>query len=204
MIGRLQGILLVKQAPTLLLDVNGVGYELDAPMSTFYALPEFGQPVTLHTHLVVREDAHLLYGFFTEAERALFRTLIKISGVGPRMALTILSGMSVDNFALCIAAKDITALQRLPGIGKKTAERLLIELADKLQPAVATELGSEAAVLAGSPGAQYANEAVSALVALGYKPAEAYRMVKQVNTAPDLSSETLIREALRATLKTGH
>lgn len=206
MIGRLNGILLLKQPPVLLVDVHGVGYELEAPMSTFYALPACGEGVILHTQGIVREDAQLLYGFFTLAERHLFRILLKVSGIGPRLALAILSGMSVDQFIACIAMKDVAALQRLPGIGKKTAERLLIELADRLKSITGVESSSIPAIPTGgamNTGEAALNEAVSALVALGYKPAEAYQMVRQVNTGSAMGSETLIREALRATLKTG-
>ncbi len=202
MIGRLHGILIRKQAPALMVDVGGVGYELEAPMSTFYDLPELGQAVTLHTHLVVREDAQLLYGFYREADRALFRTLIKVNGVGPKLALTILSGMAADALVQCVADNDIAALVRLPGIGKKTAERLLIELRDRIGDVhlgvggsglPAAELARAKSVIASDP----VNEAVSALVALGYKPQEASRMVKAV-ASDELASEDIIRQALKA------
>ena len=201
MIGRLSGVLISKQAPALMVDVGGVGYELEAPMSTFYDLPETGQKVTLYTHLIVREDAHLLYGFFREADRALFRTLIKINGVGAKLALTILSGMSARSLAQCVADNDVAALVRLPGIGKKTAERLLIELRDKIKDVdeghatgmPAAELAAAKAAVASDP----VNEAVSALVALGYKPQEASRMVHALESE-GLSSEELIRQALTA------
>ncbi len=201
MIGRLSGVLISKQAPALMVDVGGVGYELEAPMSTFYDLPETGQKVTLYTHLIVREDAHLLYGFFREADRALFRTLIKINGVGAKLALTILSGMSARSLAQCVADNDVAALVRLPGIGKKTAERLLIELRDKIKDVdeghttgmPAAELAAAKAAVASDP----VNEAVSALVALGYKPQEASRMVHALESE-GLSSEELIRQALKA------
>ncbi len=202
MIGRLHGVLLAKQAPALMVDVGGVGYELEAPMSTFYDLPELGQRVTLHTHLVVREDAQLLYGFYREADRALFRTLIKVNGVGPKLALTILSGMAADALVQCVADNDIPALVRLPGIGKKTAERLLIELRDRIGDMgggaaaaglPAADLARAKAVVASHP----ANDAISALVALGYKPQEASRMVKAVES-DGMASEEIIRQALKA------
>ncbi len=205
MIGRLSGILAVKQAPALMLDVGGVGYELEAPMSTFYELPELGEKVTLHTHLVVREDAQLLYGFYHEADRALFRTLIKVNGVGAKLALTILSGMSAQVLIQCVADNDAAALVRLPGIGKKTAERLLIELRDRIKKidisasstgVPAHELAAAKVVVANSP----ISDAVSALVTLGYKPQEASRMVNGVK-AEGLPSEELIRLALQATVK---
>ena len=141
MIGFLRGTLIAKRPPTLTLDVGGVGYELEAPMSTFYRLPDTGQPLSLVTHLVVREDAHVLFGFFTEAERALFRSLLKVSNVGPRIALGVLSGMSVDGFYQCVRDKDLVSLTKIPGVGRKTAERLLLEMADRLPES----LGSEAA-----------------------------------------------------------
>lgn len=201
MIGRLRGELAAKQAPSLLVDVNGIGYELDAPMSTFYNLPEVGQPVTLYTHLAVREDAHTLYGFATLPERRLFRTLIKVSGVGAKLALAILSGMSADEFALCVSDGDATSLTRLPGVGKKTAERLIVEMRDRL--ADWHEQGGIAAAgstpLVGRVEGGVA-DAVSALVALGYKPQEASRMVRAVDSQ-GLSSEEIIRAALQSVAK---
>ncbi len=198
MIGRLAGTLLRKQPPWLMIDVAGVGYELEAPMSTFYQLPASGEAVVLHTHLLVRDDAHILYGFHDEAERALFRLLLKVNGVGAKMALAILSGMNVDEFRLCIGQADSQTLTRLPGIGKKTAERLIVEMRDRLE-----KLDSGAAPVARTPADAPARaedpvvDAVSALVALGYKAPEASRMVRKV-AADGLDSETLIREALRA------
>ena len=180
----------------MLVDVAGVGYEIEAPMATFYDLPAQGETVTLHTHLVVREDAHLLFGFSTETQRALFRSLIKVSGVGPRVALAILSTLSAVEFALCVANNDIPTLTRVPGIGKKTAERLIIEMRDKLgevdlaAPVAATPGGT---VLLTDP----TSEAVSALIALGYKPQEASRLVRSVAGA-DLSTEEIIRLALKS------
>lgn len=199
MIGRLRGTLLVKQAPQLLIDVNGIGYEVSAPMSTFYSLPEIGETITLHTHLVVREDAHTLYGFATENERAMFRALIKVNGVGAKLALTILSGISADDFILCVMDNDIAGLTRLPGVGKKTAERLIIEMRDKLKDwgAAAT---SESPNLALVQPADAVADAVSALIALGYKPPEASKMVRVVD-AKDLPSEEIIRQALQAVAK---
>ncbi len=200
MIGRLRGTLVVKQPPALMVDVGGVGYELEAPMSTFYELPEPGAEVVLHTHLVVRDDAHLLFGFHRESERALFRTLIRINGVGAKLALAILSGMSADELARAVAESDTAALVRLPGIGKKTAERLLVELRDKIDTAPLPASGVPAAEMAAARLAvadDPASEAASALVALGYKPQEASRMVARVE-ADGLGAEELIRRALKA------
>ena len=202
MIGRLHGILLSKKPPELLLDVHGVGYELSAPMSTFYQLPETGASVTLHTHLVVREDAHLLYGFASDAERQLFRTLLKVSGVGPKVALAILSGMAVDDFVRCVRNNDAAQLVRVPGIGKKTAERLLIEMRDRVAH---WDGGSSAGLSDKTPGlpsgqSNALKDAIEALIALGYSPPEASRMVNAVDTA-DLPSEKIIRAALQAMVK---
>lgn len=202
MIGRLKGILLTKQPPTLLLDVNGVGYEVDAPMSTFYQLPDINQEVVLHTHLVVREDVQQLCGFATEVERRMFRSLIKINGVGPKLALSILSAISADDFARCIQDSDTATLVRLPGVGKKTAERLVIEMRDKLKDwQLDSSLGDKAP--AGMIGVNHkadpVEEAVSALIALGYKPPQASRMVTQIDSN-DLSSEEIIRDALKASI----
>ncbi len=203
MIGRLRGEIVMKRPPHLLVDVNGVGYELEAPMSTFYELPAVGAAVLLHTHLVVREDAHVLYGFAREAERGLFRSLLRVSGVGPKMALAILSGMNADEFARCVQRDDTAALSRLPGIGKKTAERLIVEMRDRL-----SRLEDEAFVAVARPqsaggGAPSAVEdAVSALIALGYKAPEASRMVRAV-AAEGQGSEDLIRAALKAAAPQG-
>lgn len=192
MIGRLKGTLAAKQPPDLLVDVGGVGYEVSAPMSTFYDLPETGSPVTLLTHMVVREDSQTLYGFLREGDRALFRSLLKVSGVGARLALAILSGMNADEFARSVHDGDAAALSRLPGIGKKTAERLIVEMRGRLEaPGAALPGASGAAPAPGSAG-----EAAGALVALGYKPAEAQRMIRDV-AEPGKSSEELIRLALR-------
>lgn len=201
MIGRLKGIVLEKKAPDLLLDVNGVGYELQAPMSTFYQLPATGQGVLLHTHLVVREDAHLLFGFFEQQERALFRALIKVSGVGPKVALAILSGVTADEFVRLVRQDDDTALTRIPGIGKKTAERLLLEMRDRLKdwqsPATAAEQADAPQPAGGTQAVS--EDAETALIALGYKPAEAARMiVRTLKDNPTLArSEEIIRLALK-------
>lgn len=203
MIGRLRGTLLVKQPPHLLLEVAGVGYEVEAPMSTFYVLPEVGAEVTLHTHLVVREDSHTLFGFADPGERRLFRSLIKVSGVGARMAVTILSGISPAGFVQCVQREDTATLVKLPGVGKKTAERLVIEMRDRIEEW--TKTGSvPAPSLAPRPSAEPAapvEDAVSALIALGYKPPEASRMVSAVEGAKDLSSEEIIRLALQGAVR---
>ena len=197
MIGLLRGIILEKQPPQLLLDVNGVGYEIDAPMSTFYHLPDIGQQVTLHTHFVVREDAHHLYGFYAREDRALFRTLLKVNGVGPRLALTVLSSIDPGEFVRCIVNNDTDSLVRIPGIGKKTAERLIIEMRDKVSN------WHQSAAPAGSAAKkdvttknQATQDAVAALIALGYKPQEASRAVAKVDDGT-LGSEEIIRRALR-------
>ena len=201
MIGRIHGTLLEKQAPELLVDAGGVGYEIQAPMTTFYALPAIGDKVVLYTHLVVREDAHLLYGFATREERALFRALIKVNGVGPKLALAILSGMDVDAFVRCVRDNDSNALVRLPGIGKKTAERLLIEMRDRVRDwhvdGLAVAEGSAQLPIRATDSLQ---EAESALIALGYKPQEAARMVAAVKTE-GASSEELIRAALKSMVR---
>jgi len=194
MIGSLQGRISLKVPPQLMIDVSGVGYELEAPMSTFFHLPAVGQEVRLLTHLVVREDAHMLYGFGTEDERRLFRSLIKVSGVGPKIALALLSGISVEGFAHCIQNQDAAALTKVPGIGRKTAERLLIEMRDRLgspetQGSVVVPVGASAE-----------SEAFGALVALGYKPAEATRLLKFAGPGTH-STEDLIRKALQSAAK---
>ena len=202
MIGRLRGEILVKRPPHLLIEVGGVGYELEAPMSTFYELPPVGGTVTLVTHLVVREDAHVLYGFARERDRDLFRSLLRVSGVGAKMGLAILSGMDAERFVRCVEQEDVHALTRLPGIGTKTAQRLLMEMRGRLEG-----LGAGVAVLTagaaapGRPGPGGADEAladaVSALVALGYKPADANRMARAVDDGAT-TSEEIIRAALKA------
>ena len=200
MIGRLKGILISKQPPTLLLDVHGVGYEVDAPMSTFYQLPEVNHEVILHTHLVVREDAQQLCGFATETERRMFRSLIRINGVGARLALSILSGISADDFARCIQDNDTATLVRLPGVGKKTAERLVIEMRDKLDDwQTDTVKATMPGMIEVESKSDPVQEAVSALIALGYKPPEASRMVSRIESN-DLTSEEIIRDALKASI----
>jgi Holliday junction DNA helicase RuvA len=198
-IGFLRGVLLDKQPPSLLLDVQGVGYEVEAPMTTFYDLPAVGENITLFTHLAVRDDAHTLYGFSQASDRSLFRALIKVNGVGARLALTILSGMPAGEFALCVQAGDTASLVKLPGVGKKTAERLVVEMRDKL-----SDWGSAPAAVTAGRGAQadVANpveEAVSALIALGYKAPDASRMVRGIDVQ-SLTTEDIIRAALQASV----
>ncbi|MEM7207011.1 MAG: Holliday junction branch migration protein RuvA [Pseudomonadota bacterium] len=196
MIGRLSGTLIEKKPPFLLIDVNGVGYEVEAPMSTFYVLPALGEHCVVMTHLVVRDDAHLLFAFASESERALFRSLIKVSGVGAKVALTILSGISADEFALAVSSNDVATLTRLPGVGKKTAERLVVEMRDKLgDTLLGTVPGAGTSV---EPAKDAVSQACEALIALGYKPADAAKMVKSVAQA-DASVEQLIRLALQST-----
>ena len=195
MIGFLRGVLAAKKPPTLLVDVGGVGYEVDAPMSTFYKLPELGGEVLLYTHLAIREDAHSLYGFATESERALFRSLIKVSGVGARLALAILSGLSVEEFHRCVDNQEVSRLVRLPGIGKKTAERLLIELRDRLPGLDFVRLPGAGTLP--TPSATPSEDAISALVALGFKPQEASALVSKV-PAEGKTSEEVIRLALQS------
>ena len=198
MIGRLTGVLLEKQPPHIVLDVQGVGYELDAPMSTFYQLPSLGEQVTLHTHMVVREDAQLLYAFSDKRGRELFRELIRLNGVGPKLALALMSGMEVDELVMAVQHQDVSALVRVPGVGKKTAERLLIELRDRFK-AWESVPGSVPLAVAGhtsAPAAKPSADAVSALISLGYKPQEASKAVAAVDEE-GLSSEELIRRALR-------
>ncbi len=199
MIGRLTGIIIEKQPPGLVLEVNGVGYELEAPMSTFYELPGQGDTITLFTHLIVREDAHLLYGFFRDADRQLFRSLLKVSGVGAKVALGILSGMNSQDFALCVQAGDAAALTRLPGIGKKTAERLIVEMRDRLDGLGGAAVSVVPAAATAPTAALPVADAVSALTALGYRPQDASRMVRAVAGDEAMSSEELIRAALKAT-----
>jgi Holliday junction DNA helicase RuvA len=196
MIGRLQGLLLEKRPPQLLVDVRGVGYELQAPLSTFYVLPPEGDEVTLLTHLVVRDDAHVLYGFASEAERSLFRHLIRVNGIGARLAITILSGVSPDAFVRCIREDDATTLTRLPGIGKKTAQRLLVEMRDRLTGEV-WQVRAVDGLVAANDAMQ---DAVSALVALGYKLPEATRMAQAVD-GTSLTSDQILRLALQRTAR---
>jgi len=196
MIAQLRGKLLSKQPPAILLDVNGVGYEVQAPMSTFYVLPAIDKEIVIHTHMVVREDAQLLYGFASLQERALFRNLIKVNGVGAKLALTILSGVSVSDFKHYVMEDNSAALIRLPGIGKKTAERLIIEMRDRMGDVVdeggASVPSAATSGVADSPLA----DAVSALISLGYKPQDASRMVRQIDD-DGLASEEIIRRALQ-------
>jgi Holliday junction DNA helicase RuvA len=192
MIGSLRGRIFAKAPPQLTVEVGGVGYELEAPMSTFFHLPALGAEVHLLTHLVVREDAHVLYGFGTEAERRLFRSLIKVSGVGPKIALALLSGISVTDFYQCVQSEDLSALTRVPGIGRKTAERLIVEMRHRL----ATPEATPGAPAAGGPASAEA-EAYDALVALGYRPAEATRLLKAAGPGTH-STEELIRRALQS------
>jgi Holliday junction DNA helicase RuvA len=199
MIGRLRGQILAKHPPQVLIDVGGVGYEVEAPMSTFYDLPAVGEPVTLITHLLVREDAHVLYGFLAERDRALFRDLLRVTGVGAKMALAILSGMDAQRFALCVEQEDITALSRLPGIGKKTAQRLVMEMKDRVAGLGAGAAGLQPVRETSTPATadEPLADAVSALVALGYKPADANRMARAVDDGGK-TSEEIIRAALRS------
>ncbi len=205
MIGRLRGIILEKQPPEILLEVSGVGYELQLPMTCFYELPSLGEEVILYTHFVVREDAQLLYGFNNRRERSLFRELLKANGVGPKLALAILSGMSANQVVSAIEREDISSLIKLPGVGKKTAERLVVEMKDRLkgwsEGALFTPM-TDAVGMAqanGEPLSSVEEEAISALLALGYKPQQAATVVSKV-AKPEMKVEALIREALRAML----
>jgi Holliday junction DNA helicase RuvA len=195
MIGSIRGRIASKTPPQLMVEVGGVGYEIEAPMSTFFLLPSVGEEVFLLTHLVVREDAHILYGFGTHAERRLFRSLIKVSGVGPKIALALLSGINVEAFAMCVQNQDIAALTKVPGIGRKTAERLVVEMKDRLGPPSETVANA----VASPPGANPEAEAFGALVALGYKPAEATRLLKSAGPGTH-STEELIRRALQGAI----
>ncbi|WP_409307573.1 Holliday junction branch migration protein RuvA [Pectobacterium sp. B1J-3] len=206
MIGRLRGIILEKQPPQVLIEVNGVGYEVHMPMTCFYELPDLAQETVIFTHFVVREDAQLLFGFNDKQERALFRELIKVNGVGPKLALAILSGMSAAQFVSAVEREEISALVKLPGVGKKTAERLVVEMKDRFKGLSGDLFNPISDVpLTSSPSSTDNNasdpeaEAASALVALGYKPQEASRLVAKV-LRPDSDCETLIRDALRAAL----
>jgi Holliday junction DNA helicase RuvA len=200
MIGTLAGVLAFKSPPHLLLEVGGVGYELEAPMSTFYSLPPVGERTRLLTHLVVREDAHVLYGFVSLEERTLFRNLLKVSGVGPRIALAILSGGSAATFAHAVREQDAAALTRIPGVGRKIAERLIIEMRDRIDAAGAGP-AANSALPAGAPSGAEA-EAYGALVSLGYKPGEAARLLKGVGAElAGLSTEELIRRALQGAVR---
>ncbi len=196
MIGRLKGILIYKQPPWLVIDVHGIGYELEAPMSTFYDLPEVGRDVSLFTHYAQKEDSVSLYGFLSESERRLFRDVQKVSGIGAKIALAVLSGVSVDDFVRMLQTNDIAALTRIPGIGKKTAERMVVELRDR-----AVDLGGGSPITSGGKVAHDPfSEAVVALQQLGYKPVEAQRMGKEAFTEGD-SAEAIIRKALKSALR---
>ena len=195
----MRGTLAEKQPPHLIIDINGLGYELEVPMTTLYRLPKVGETVTLHTHLVVREDAHLLYGFHEKRERELFRELIRLNGVGPKLALALMSGLEVDDLVRCVQAQDASALVKVPGVGKKTAERLLVELKDRFKawetvPSMFQLVSDGPAPLPSVSTAEA--DAVSALISLGYKPQEASRAVAAVD-AKGLSSEELIRRSLK-------
>jgi len=192
MIGRLVGTLVEKHPPLLLVDVGGVGYEVQASMTTIYQLPDTNQKVTLHTHLVVREDSQTLYGFYDKKERALFTRLVKVNGIGPKMALAILSSTDAQGFARCVQQNDVTALTKIPGVGKKTAERLIIEMRDKFKD----ELPGEAMTIGASEDSPEA-DAVSALISLGYKPQQATDIVKKLSKEAS-DSESLIRLSLKA------
>lgn len=204
MIGYLRGTLAHKDPPQLVVEVAGVGYEVEAPMSTWSRLPDIGQAVQLRTHLVIREDQHLLFGFITEAERALFRDLLKVNGVGARIALAILSGISVDGLVRCVQVQDSAALTKVPGVGRKTAERLIVELRDRVEKMVAggaaTGANAAGASLPGTPE----GEVLDALLALGYKATEARRMVEQAAAAGGGNSTAdLLRAALKAAASNG-
>ncbi|WP_028919155.1 Holliday junction branch migration protein RuvA [Pseudoxanthomonas suwonensis] len=195
MIGRLRGILALKQPPWLVIDVNGVGYELEAPMSTFYDLPELGREVSLFTHYAQKEDSVSLYGFLRESERRLFRDVQKVSGIGAKIALAVLSGVSVDEFARLVQAGDVTALTRIPGIGKKTAERMVVELRDR-----AADLAGGGSSGMPAPAGDPVADAATALQQLGYKPAEAARMARD-GAAPGDDAAAIIRKALQSALR---
>ncbi|AJC66209.1 MULTISPECIES: Holliday junction branch migration protein RuvA [Dickeya] len=205
MIGRLRGIVLEKQPPLVLIEASGVGYEVHMPMTCFYELPDLGQEAVIFTHFVVREDAQLLFGFNNKQERSLFRELIKVNGVGPKLALAILSGMSAQQFVSAVERQEINALVKLPGVGKKTAERLVVEMKDRFKGLngdlfnATSDIALPTATGNATPEADPLAEAEAALVALGYKPQEASRMVSKVSR-PGVDCETLIRDALRAAL----
>ncbi|MFL1516932.1 Holliday junction branch migration protein RuvA [Pseudomonas prosekii] len=202
MIGRLRGTLAEKQPPHLILDVNGLGYELEVPMTTLYRLPSVGEPLTLHTHLVVREDAQLLYGFYGKRERDFFRELIRLNGVGPKLALALMSSLEVDELVRCVQSQDTSALTKVPGVGKKTAERLLVELKDRFKawetvPAMFALVPNQpGGPDAPAPAVTAESDAISALVSLGYKPQEASKAITSIKEK-GLSSEDLIRRALK-------
>ena len=197
MIGRIRGVLVDKKPPEVQIDVAGICYELQIPMSTLYQLPELGKEITLHTHFVVREDAQLLYGFFEEKDKSMFRSLIKVNGVGPKMALGILSSMEANEFVRAVRSNNINAMVKMPGIGKKTAERLLIEMRDRLKDWNGEEGGTQVSV---SAGASIVSDAETALISLGYKPQQAAHAIAAVlKTNPEIQgSEELIRDSLKS------
>ena len=203
MIGRLHGTIIEKTPPEILLDVNGVGYELQLPMTCFYELPNIGEETTIITHFVVREDAQLLYGFITKQERKLFRELLKANGVGPKLALAIMSGMSANQFIACVEREDVSSLIKLPGVGKKTAERLIVEMRDRLKGWHGNDLFTpytdQVAEHAEASISTVEEEAISALLTLGYKPQQASMVISKL-IKPDMPVETVIREALKAML----
>lgn len=203
MIGRLTGLLAAKRAPQILVECHGVGYEADVSMTTFYQLPDVGEQVAIWTHLQVKEDSHNLIGFTTEQERKLFRQLIRVNGVGPKMALTILSGINNQEFANCVGQNDVATLTRLPGVGKKTAERLIIEMRDKVEEfaVVDSNIGTDVTIQAGTGSIK--QEAIEALQALGYKPLDAEKMIKRVEQGGDGidNASSLIRKALQASVQ---
>ena len=203
MMGRLTGGLAAKRAPQMLVDCQGVGYEADVSMTTYYQLPEVGEQVSVWTHLQIKDDAHTLIGFKTEQERKLFRQLIRVNGVGPKMALTILSGTDSQEFAQCVSQNDIVTLTRLPGVGKKTAERLIIEMRDKVGDLMSADSAAEESVSSVKSTPSSKNEAIEALQALGYKPADADKMVKQAEQATDIemTASALIRKALQTSVQ---
>lgn len=198
MIGFLRGQLLDKQPPWIILDVNGVGYELEVPMSTLFQLPQVGQPLELHCHLVVREDAQLLYGFYSKRDRSMFRELIRLNGVGPKLALALMSSLNVDELISCVNNADTARLTKVPGVGKKTAERLLVELKGKFTDWEVSQTTSNTSSAPSNNSAE--QDALAALISLGYKPAEASRSIRAV-FAENLNSEELIRLALQASLQ---
>jgi len=204
MIGRLTGLLAAKRVPQIMIDCNGVGYEADVSMTTYYQLPEVGEQVSVWTHLQIKDDAHSLIGFTTEQERKLFRQLIRVNGVGPKMALTILSGINNQEFAQCVSQNDLATLTRLPGVGKKTAERLIIEMRDKVDEFAAADLPMSSENQPVSASAySIKNEAIEALQALGYKSQDAEKMIRKAEQSSDAidSASTLIRKALQASVQ---
>ena len=203
MIGRLTGVLAAKRAPQILVDCHGVGYEADVSMTTYYQLPEVGEQVSIWTHLQIKDDAHTLIGFTSEQERKLFRQLIRVNGVGPKMALTILSGTDSREFAQCVSQNDIVTLTRLPGVGKKTAERLIIEMRDKVEDLIDDSSGLEGELSLTKSAPSHKNEAIEALQALGYKAIDAEKMVKKAEQTADIemTASALIRKALQASVQ---